>query len=119
MTSQPVLKLCLRLISDDKETLVGEDASGTRRQFQKKDLKSIIFDRANEAVDVSVTPKALATAKKITVDISPEAELGIKRIERPCMSCKHPFMAHPSIHVCTPCKQTSVWGSGGDYSVAL
>lgn len=41
-----------------------------------------------------------------------------KTVTRKCMLCKHEFEADPAHRICTPCKSTGNWKSGGEYAIA-
>lgn len=112
------VSLSLRLVREDETTIIGEDAEGDRRIFCKSDLRSCIVSRRFESVSIVVEKVKLRQAKVQKADISPTCEKGIKKKKRKCLTCRHPFMAHPSTFVCPPCKKTSAWRTGSDYSLA-
>lgn len=112
------VSLYLRLVMEDQSTIVGEDAAGDRRIFRRADLRSCIFSRKMEAVSIVIEREKLRHIKIEKNEASLSAEMPVVKVERRCLTCRHKFHAHPSTFICPPCKKTSIWHSGPDYSVA-
>jgi hypothetical protein len=116
MRRKATVSLFLRLISEDVTTVIGEDADGDRRCFQKADLHSCIVNRRYESVSVVMDWSVFKKMKPMKADFSPNSEIVLKR--RKCLNCRSEFEAHPSIFICDPCKSTVHWRAGGEYSLA-
>jgi hypothetical protein len=111
------VSLSLRLIQETTCAVVGEDAEGDRRKFDKRDLLSCVVSRKLESVSVVIEKRKLKKIRMLRGDFSPMAEKAVVLKNRRCLNCRHPFKAHPSTFICTPCKKTVSWRMGGDYSL--
>lgn len=110
------VRLYLRLVGEDKVSIIGEDEDGVRRRFARDKVKASLFDRANEAVTI-VMAKADAKASPILKnDSTPDKDF--ERVTRPCLCCKHPHTSHPAIRICGSCKEGAVWGGDTEYSIS-
>lgn len=110
------ISLSLRLVEETSTTIVGEDAEGDRRTFQKADLQSCVVSRRFESVSVVLARKTFKAIKPMRVESAPNAGRTIRK-KRRCLNCRHEFKAHPSSFICDPCKKMTSWRMGGDYSL--
>lgn len=95
--------------------VVGTEADGSRRSFRKQD---IVFSRQGEKIVVEVDRKRYERMCGRISEKAPMAARKSKRLVRKCLNCRHPFNADPVTFICTPCKKTAAWQSGGEYSLA-
>ncbi len=110
------VRLHLCFIRENDTFIIGEDSDGNRRSFRKQDV-SFVVNRKQDSVQVIVDRKRLDRIKARRSEKAPTAEMAKTKKERKCLNCKHPFMADAVTFICTPCKRTQNWKSGGDYSL--
>lgn len=111
------VRLNLTFKRENETFLICEDSDGNRRSFRKIDISYLIDKKRNKAT-VVVDRKRLARIMKRQSVTAPMVISKAKAKTRKCLNCKSEFKAEPNIFICTPCKKTSNWKSGGDYSLA-
>lgn len=118
MTSQPIVsqttvRVQLKFVRETGEYIIAKDDTGKERWFDRRKIISSVIGRGT----VTVILDRKSWARRLA-SMSPKAPSSEKK-DRKCLNCGHTFPAEKNIYICQPCKSTSAWKSGADYSVAI
>jgi len=116
MCTSNTVFLALTLDRQNNTFIVGHDAEGRRWSFRKQD---VTFEIDGELLAVHVDRKRYERILNRESERAPMAEVKKTRRTRKCLRCKNEFQADAVTYICSPCKNTAAWRSGGDYSVAI
>lgn len=116
MRGSKVRSLWLRLVEESGNYVIGEDEDGTFYQFDASGVSMCVIDRTAESVRVNFRLGQVRRMEQLS-ERGPRSEKRSQRLVRKCMNCHHPFEADPVIFICDPCKKTTNYRTGSDYSL--